>query len=43
MNTVHRTHALDINLEEFFQEGFSGWYKIEREIIDLSKRNYRKN
>ena len=33
-NTDHRSYAVDINLEEHFQEEFSGWDKIEKEILD---------
>ena len=29
---------VEINLEECFQEDFSGWNKIEREILDPNKR-----
>ena len=32
---------MDINLEEFVQEEFSGWEKIERVVLDPSKRIHR--
>ena len=41
VNTVHRYYVVDINLEEYFQEEFSGWYKIEGGILDANKRVYR--
>ena len=28
MSTDHRACVVDINLGEYFQEDFSGWYKI---------------
>ena len=41
MNTYHRAFAVDINLEVYFQKEFNGWDKIERGVLDPSKRTYR--
>ena len=30
MSTDHRSCVVDMNLQEFFQEDFSAWNKIER-------------
>ena len=40
MNADHRSHVVDINLEEDFQEEFSGWDKIVRRVLDPRKRPY---
>ena len=32
---------VDVNLEEYFQEVFSGWDKIERGVLDPSKITHR--
>ena len=39
--TDHRVCVVDINLEQYFQEEFSGWDKIERVVLCPSKRNHR--
>ena len=31
---------VDINLEKYFQEDFSGWDKIERVVLDPNKRTH---
>ena len=41
VNTDHRHYVIDINLEECFQDEFSGWDKIERVILDPNKRTDR--
>ena len=37
----HRVCVVDINLEQYFQEEFSRWDKIERVVLCPSKRNHR--
>ena len=41
INTDHRSHVIDVNLEEYFLEEFSEWDKIERGVMDPSKRTHR--
>ena len=41
INTDNRTCAVNVNLEEYFKEEFSGWYKIDRGVLDLNKRTRR--
>ena len=41
INEDNRSHAIDTNLEDYFQEEFSEWDKIERRIMDSNKRTHR--
>ena len=41
MSTDHIAHAVHINLEEYFQQEFSGWDKIERGVLDPSKGTHK--
>ena len=41
INTDHRSHAIDVNLEDYFLEEFSEWDKIERGVMDPNKRTHR--
>ena len=38
MNADHRSNMVDMSLEEYFQEEFSGWDKIERVVLDPRKK-----
>ena len=40
VNTNHQQYVVNINLEEFFQEEFSGWDRKERGILDPNKRKH---
>ena len=37
----YRSYGVGINLEEYFQEDFSGWDKIKRRVLDPRKRTPR--
>ena len=37
----HRPFAIDINLEEYFRETFSGWDNINKRVLNLSRRSHR--
>ena len=41
MNADYRSCVVDVNLEEHFQEEFSGQDIIERGVLDLSTRTRR--
>ena len=43
INTNHRGYMIDIDLEEFFNEEFSNWDKIDKQVLDLNKRLYHEN
>ena len=42
MSTYHQSWIVDINLVECFQEDFSRLDKIERRVLDPTKRTLRK-
>ena len=37
----HRKFVIDINIESYFGESFSGWDQIYKRVINLARRSHR--
>ena len=37
----HQSYVIDVNLEEYFEDNFSSWNKINRVMLNHSRRSYR--
>jgi len=41
VNTDYRSYVIDVNLEQYFDKEFSGWDKINKEMIDTNKMTHQ--
>jgi len=39
----HRSYVIDINFEEYFKDNFSYWNKINKVLLDPSRRSHRES